>query len=203
MKRIAYAAALLAVCTGLATAQGPTRPGPGARPGMMGRDRAPRVMGEITRISGSVYTVKGMRGNARSVTIPANTPVMKGERQKASLKDLKVGVSIAATLKAPGTGTSVTATRVVIMPLMQAGKVLGITSSKITIKTAAGKSVGYTINAKTRQPKGERAIKVGDEVIVVHKGSVAEAIRHAGGRGMRGPGGMRPGGMRPGAPGRG
>lgn len=189
MRRFAFAAALLAASTGLAVAQGPARPNAKGRPGGPGQLRAVRVMGQITHVSGTVYTVKGIRGANKSVTIPANTPVIKPERQKGSVKDLKVGVNIAVSVKAPGTGNAVTAERVMILPPMQVGKVQAISSTKITVKSMDGKTLSYTINAKTRQPKGEHAVKAGDEVIVMHKGSVAEAIRHAGGRGMGRPGG--------------
>jgi hypothetical protein len=194
MKSTAFAAVLLGLATGLASAQAPA-----ARPARPGQNaRAPRVMGQITKVAGTVYTVKEMRGRSVSVTIPAGTPVMKPERQKASTKDLKVGVNIAATGKAPAVNGKFTASRVMILPPMTMGAVQGITATKITVKTGDGKTVSYNINAKTRKPQGDRAIKVGDRVVVIHTGSTADAIRHAGRMGgMRpGMGGNRPGGRR-------
>jgi hypothetical protein len=194
MRQLALAAALLGLATGIAGAQVPARPAAPNRPGA--NARAPRVMGQITKVSGTVYTVKEMRGQSVKLTIPASTPVTKAERQKASTKDLKVGVNIAATTKAPSTAGAATATRVMILPPMTMGAVQSITATKVTLKTADGKTVGYTINAKTRLPKGERAVKAGDRVVVVHTGSTADAIRHIGQMGGRG--GMRPNGARPG-----
>jgi hypothetical protein len=189
MKNTLLAAVVLGVATGLAGAQAPSA----ARPGRPAGARMPRVAGQITKVAGHVYTVKERRGASVNVTVPAGTPIMKTGREKATTKDLKVGVNIAAMGKANG-ATAFTANRVMIMPPMTMGTVVSITSTKITVKTAAGKTVSYTINSKTRLPKGPNAVKTGEKVTVGYSGSTALMIRPARMGGMGG--GMRPGGRR-------
>ncbi|HEY3266244.1 MAG TPA: DUF5666 domain-containing protein [Armatimonadota bacterium] len=142
MKKVLATALMLALSAGCVMAQDAPppqgaapgqAPGQGRRAGGFQGARGPRVGGTITKVAGTSFTIKTMRGDERTIAIPAATPVMLPDRKTGTFSDLKVGVlvNLNGTQNADGTFT---VARVNIQNPTAFGVITALTATRITVQ---------------------------------------------------------------------
>jgi hypothetical protein len=129
--------------------------------------------GTITQISGSALTVRTQEGT-ETVTTSGSTQYMK-DRQSIAFSDLKVGDVVrvipdatSAKPATPGTGT-ITATRIVVVEPMLAGRVAAIDGSTVSLVGRDGRELTVTLTDATRYFNGTQgadraAVTVGSHI---------------------------------------
>ena len=153
---------------------GPVRPDAGRR--------APdRINGEVTKVEGSVLTVKSQRGQPQVVSIPAQTPILKPNRTAGKLEDIKVGTHI-NVMMAPGPDGAPVIQRVMMVNPIARGVISAITDKMIAVKDPANAVTSYTFTPRTqfnkdRDPAMWSDLKVGDPVTVEYTAKTAIIIR--------------------------
>jgi hypothetical protein len=130
--------------------------------------------GTITQISGSTLTLRTQQGT-ETVNTSGSTQFMR-DRQSIALTDLKVGDVVrvmpdAASAKpaTPGTGT-ITASRIVVVEPMLAGRVAAIDGNIVSLVGRDGRELTVTLTDATRYFNGAQgadraAVTVGSHVV--------------------------------------
>jgi hypothetical protein len=130
--------------------------------------------GTITQISGSTLTLRTQEGT-ETVSTSGSTQFMR-DRQSIALTDLKLGdvvrvIPDAASAKpaTPGTGT-ITASRIVVVEPMLAGRVAAIDGNIVSLVGRDGRELTVTLTDATRYFNGAQgadraAVTVGSHVV--------------------------------------
>jgi hypothetical protein len=174
--------------------------------------------GTITQISGSTLSLRTQQGT-ETVSTSGSTQYTK-DRQSIAFSDLKVGdvvrvIPDAASAKpaTPGTGT-ITASRIVVVEPMLAGRVAAIDGDTVSLVGRDGRELTVTLTDATRYFNGTQgadraAVTVGSHIVaagsqdgLTHLTASTVTVLPAGGggagpmeRGLPGrPGHVRPGG---------
>lgn len=176
--------------------------------------------GTITAINGSTLTLRTMEGT-ETVNTSGSTQYTR-ERQTIALGDLKVGDMVAVVPDAssaksatPGTGT-VTASRIVVIEPMLAGRVVSIDGDTVNLVGRGGRELTVTLGDSTKYFNGQAtadrsAVTVGSHIVaagsqdsLTHLTADVVTVLPAGARGFGGAGPMWRGfggGFGPGRPG--
>lgn len=130
--------------------------------------------GTITQISGSTLTLRTQQGT-ETVNTSGSTQYMK-DRQSMAFSDLKVGdvvrvIPDAASAKpaTPGMGT-VTASRIVVVEPMLAGRVAAVDGDTVSLVGRDGRELTVTLTDATRYFNGTQgadraAVSVGSRIV--------------------------------------
>ena len=108
--------------------------------------RTPKAGGEVSAVSGSTITVTGRDGTKTTITVNGSTTYLFG-KDAGTKADVTVGSRIAA--EGTISGTTFTASRIVIQPSVAGGVVTAKTSSTITVKGRDDKSTTIHVDSKT------------------------------------------------------
>lgn len=173
--------------------------------------------GTITQISGSTLTLRTEEGT-ETVNTSGSTKYTK-DRQTIAFSDLKVGDVVrvvpdasSAKLATPGTGT-VTASRIVVVEPMLAGRVTAVDGNTVSLVGRDGRELTVTLTDATRYFNGAQtadraAVAVGSHILaagsqdsLTHLTATAVTVLPAGGAAGAGPMWRGFPGGRPGHPG--
>jgi hypothetical protein len=132
--------------------------------------------GTITQISGSTLTLRTEQGT-ETVNTSSSTQYMK-EHQSISFNDLKVGDVVhvvpdggSAKPATPGTGT-VSASRIVVVEPMLAGRVASIDGDTVNLVGRDGRELTVTLTGATKYYNGQQgadrsAVTVGSRIVAM------------------------------------
>ncbi len=107
----------------------------------------PTAQGKVTAIGSSTLTIAGRGGKTRTITVNGATDYHFG-KDAATKGDIVVGSQIFA--QGTVSGETFTASSVRIIPSAVGGEVTAKTSTSVTIKTRAGKTVVLHVDSSTK-----------------------------------------------------